>query len=116
MENLLDYSFLVIDALAFFTILGIGYYASRIFLQMRTGLLEKSWKYLVASAYVLEGGVVVYLVQQLATSPLIVEVASHLSAALLVIGGIYILLGFRAHYMVFNPKRPKTALKNFIDQ
>ena len=87
MENMLDYSLLVIDLLGFFTILGIGYYASRIMIQMRTGLLEKSWRYLVAAAYVLQGGVVVFLVQQFATSTLIVEVTSHLSAVLLVISG-----------------------------
>ena len=116
MENMLDYSLLVIDLLGFFTILGIGYYASRIMIQMRTGLLEKSWRYLVAAAYVLQGGVVVFLVQQFATSTLIVEVTSHLSAVLLVIGGIYVLLGFRAHYVVFSPKHPKVDMKEFIER
>ena len=58
-EKMLDYSFLLIDLLGFFTLVGIGYdYASRILIQMRTGMLEKSWRYLVAAAYVLQGGVV----------------------------------------------------------
>ncbi|MHB1869200.1 MAG: hypothetical protein ACYCPP_09705 [Nitrososphaerales archaeon] len=114
---MLDYSLLIIDLLGFFTILGIGYYASRIMMQMRTGLLEKSWRYLVAAAYVLQGGVVVFLVQQFfATSTLIFEVTSHLSAVLLVIGGIYVLLGFRAHYVVFSPKHPKVDMKEFIER
>ena len=47
---------------------------------------------------------------------LIFEVTSHLSAALLVIGGIYVLLGFRAHYVVFSPKHPKVDMKEFIER
>ncbi len=111
-----DYSLLVIDIIGFFTILGIGYYSSRILMQMRTGLLEKSWRYLVAAAYVLQGGVVVFLFQQFSSSTLMFEVTSHLAATLFVIGGIYILLGFRAHYVVFSPKHPKSDLKQFIEK
>lgn len=116
MQGVIDYSFLAIDLLALFTIVGIGYYASKILIQMRTGILEKSWRYLVAAAYVMLGGVVFLFVEQFATSTFLVEVASHLSAMLLVIGGVYILLGFRAHYMVFSPGRPKADMKKFIDQ
>ncbi|MDG7000072.1 MAG: hypothetical protein JRN15_13275 [Nitrososphaerota archaeon] len=112
----LDYSFVVIDILGLLTIVGIGYYASRILVQMKTGLLEKSWRYLVAAAYVLLGAVVVFMIQQFSSTGLIFEVTSHLSAVLLVIGGIYILLGFRAHYIVFSPKHPKVDMGNHIDK
>lgn len=113
---MIDYSFLAIDLLGLFTIVGIGYYASKILFQMRTGLLEKSWRYLVAAAYVLLGGVFVFLIQQFAPSSIIYDVTSHLSAALLVIGGAYILLGFRAHYQVFSPKHPKVDMTNHIQK
>jgi tetrahydromethanopterin S-methyltransferase subunit C len=111
-----DYSFLAIDLLGLVTIVGIGYYASKILIQMRTGLLERSWRYLVAAAYVLLGGVFAFLVQQFATSAMVYEVTSHLSAVLLVIGGIYILLGFRAHYVVFSPKHPKVDMSRHIEK
>ena len=113
---MIDYSFVAIDLIGLFMIAGIGYYASKILVQMRTGLLEKSWSYLVAAAYVFLGGVAIRLIQQFSNSQLMLEVSSHLSALLFVIGGLYILLGFRAHYMVFNPKRPKSDLKKFIDK
>lgn len=112
----LDYSFVVIDLFGLFTIVGIGYYASRILVQMKTGLLEKSWRYLVAAAYVLLGAVVVFLFEQFSGGGLIFEVTSHLSAVLLVIGGIYILLGFRAHYIVFSPNHPKVDMSKHIDK
>lgn len=116
MQRVIDYSFVAIDLLAIVTIVGIGYYASKILIQMRTGILEKSWRYLVAAAYVMLGGVVMLFVEQFATSTLLEEITSHLSAVLLVIGGVYILLGFRAHYMVFSPGRPKKDMKKIIDQ
>ena len=112
----LDYSFVAIDLLGLVTIVGIGYYASRILVQMKTGLLEKSWRYLVAGAYVLLGAVVVFLIEQFSGSGLLFQITSHLSAALLVIGGIYVLLGFRAHYTVFSPKHPKVDMSEHIDK
>lgn len=112
----LDYSFVAIDLLGLLTIAGIGYYASRILVQMKTGLLEKSWRYLVAAAYVLLGAVVVFLIEQFSGTGLLFQATSHLSAVLLVIGGIYILLGFRAHYIVFSPKHPKVDMGKHIDK
>lgn len=82
---------------------------------MRSGLLEKSWRYLVAAAYVLLGGVLVFLIQQFTTSSIIIAASTRISALLLVIGGIYMLLGFRAHYLVFNPKHPRTDMKELIE-
>lgn len=107
---------MIIDLFGLFTLVGIGYYASRIMVQMRTGLLEKSWRYLVAASIVLLCGVVLFIAQQFVNSSVIVDALSHVSALLMVIGGIYILLGFRSHYMVFNPKHPKTDTKKFVDQ
>ena len=112
----MDYSFLVIDLLGLFTVVGIGYYASRILIQMKAGLLEQSWRYLVAGAYVLLGAVVIFLIQQFVSSPLAIAVTTHLSAVLLVIGGIYVLLGFRSHYIVFSPKHPKKRMNDLIEK
>ena len=65
---MLDYSFVAIDLFGLITIVGIGYYASRILVQMKTGLLEKSWRSLVAGAYVLLGAVVIFLIEQFSVS------------------------------------------------
>jgi hypothetical protein len=114
---MLDYSYIALGVIALVTVLGMAYYASRILLQMRTGELEKSWKYLVAGAYLIEAGVVMLLIQEfigsLSSFSLIM---SHLGATMLVIGSAYILFGFRAHYRVFSPKHPSVKMDKLIER
>jgi hypothetical protein len=114
---MLDYSYIAIGIVAVFTVLGMAYYASRILMQMRTGELEKTWRFLVAGAYLVEAAVVILLIQEVVTfSVNVSSVATHLGATMLVIGSVYILLGFRAHYRVFSPKHPKVKMDKLIER
>lgn len=84
---------------------------------MRTGELEKTWRFLVAGAYLIEAAVVILIVQQVLTfSPLVSSAAQHLGATMLVIGSVYVLLGFRAHYHVFSPKHPSVKMDELIER
>lgn len=114
---MLDYSYLVLGIIALLTVLGMAFYASKILLQMRTGELEKSWKYLVAAAYLVEAAIIILLIEEVVF--LNVEMSSvitHLAVTLLVIGAAYIFLGFRAHYQVFNPKHPELKMEDVIER
>lgn len=103
--------------MAIFTVLGMAYYASRILIQMRTGELEKTWRYLVAGAYLVEAAVVIILVAAVITFPAnITSAATHLGATMLVIGSVYMLMGFRAHYRVFSPKHPNVKMDKLIER
>jgi hypothetical protein len=114
---LVDYSYIALGFIALFTVFGMAYYASRILLQMRTGELEKSWRYLVAGAYLIEAAVVILLIQEVVTfSSIISSIAGHLGATMLVIGAVYVLLGFRAHYRVFSPKHPSVKMDKLIER
>jgi predicted membrane channel-forming protein YqfA (hemolysin III family) len=114
---LLDYSYVALGIVAFFTVLGMAYYASKVLFQMRTGELEKTWRYLVAGAYLIEVAVVILFVQEiLAFSATIASITTHLGVTMLVIGSMYILLGFRAHYIVFSPKHPNVKMDKFIEK
>jgi predicted membrane channel-forming protein YqfA (hemolysin III family) len=114
---MLDYSYLALGIVAVFTVLGMAYYASKILLQMRTGELEKTWRFLVAGAYLIEAAVVILFVQEIVTfSSIITSIATHLGVTMLVIGSVYILFGFRAHYIVFSPKHPNVNMDKFIEK
>jgi hypothetical protein len=114
---MLDYSYLVLGTIALFTVLGMAYYASRILLQMRTGELEKSWKYLVAGAYLVESAIIMLLVGEVFfPGTETISIVSHLAVTLLVVGAVYIFLGFRAHYQVFNPKYPELKMEDVIER
>jgi drug/metabolite transporter (DMT)-like permease len=114
---MLDYSYLVLGTIALFTVLGMAYYATRILLQMRTGELEKSWKYLVAGAYLVEAAIVLLLVAEFFFQNSSMSfILSHLSVTLLVVGAVYIFLGFRAHYQVFNPRYPELKMQDVIEK
>jgi predicted membrane channel-forming protein YqfA (hemolysin III family) len=114
---MIDYSYVALGVIAVFTVLGIAYYASKILLQMRTGELEKTWRYLVAGAYLIEAAVVILFIQEVVMfSATITSIATHLGVTMLVIGSMYILLGFRAHYIVFSPKHPKVKMDRFIEK
>jgi predicted membrane channel-forming protein YqfA (hemolysin III family) len=114
---MIDYSYLALGIVALFTVLGMAYYASRILLQMRTGELEKTWRWLVAGAYLIEAAVVILFVQEILTfSSLVSSIATHLGVTMLVIGSVYILLGFRSHYRIFSPKHPNVKMDKFIER
>lgn len=114
---ILDYSYIALGVIALATVFGMAYYASRILLQMRTGELEKSWRYLVAGAYLIEAAVMILLIQEVtAFSSVISSIAGHLGATMLVIGAVYILLGFRAHHRVFSPKHPSVKMEELIER
>lgn len=114
---MLDYSFIALGVIALVAVFGMAYYASRILFQMRTGELEKTWRYLVAGAYLIAAAVVILLIQEVLTfSSLVSSVATHLGATMLVIGSLYILFGFRAHYRVFSPKHPNVKMDEFIER
>jgi predicted membrane channel-forming protein YqfA (hemolysin III family) len=114
---LFDFSYIALEIVAVFTVLGMAYYASKILLQMRTGELEKTWRFLVAGAYLIEAAVVILLIQAVITfSPGVSSIATHLGATMLVIGSVYILFGFRAHYRVFSPKHPKVKMDKLIER
>lgn len=114
---MLDFSYIALGIVAVLTVLGIAYYASKILLQMRTGELEKTWRFLVAGAYLIEAAVVILFIQEIVTfSASISSIATHLGATMLVIGSVYILLGFRAHYHVFSPKHPNVKMDKLIER
>jgi len=114
---MLDYSYLVLGTIALFTVLGMAYYATKILLQMRTGELEKSWKYLVAGAYLIEAAIIILLVQEVfLVNAGMASVVTHLAVTLLVVGAVYIFLGFRAHHQVFNPRSPELKMQDIIEK
>jgi predicted membrane channel-forming protein YqfA (hemolysin III family) len=114
---MIDYSYVALGVIAVFTVLGMAYYASKILLQMRTGELEKTWRYLVAGAYLIEAAVVILFIQEVVMfSATITSIATHLGVTMLVIGSMYILFGFRTHYIVFSPKHPKVKMDKFIEK
>jgi predicted membrane channel-forming protein YqfA (hemolysin III family) len=114
---MLDYSYVALGVVAVITVLGMAYYATRILMQMRTGELEKTWRFLVAGAYLIEAAVVILLIQEVVTlSASIASISTHLGATMLVIGSVYILFGFRAHYRVFSPKHPAVKMDKLIDR
>jgi protein-S-isoprenylcysteine O-methyltransferase Ste14 len=98
---------------------GLGYYAAKMYLQMRFGRLEKSWQMVTLGAGLFSLGFIVLTVQDLSSSS-----ASYyftldfIGTALATIGMILLLVGFRSHYRVWSlkylkKKEPKMSQRSW---
>jgi protein-S-isoprenylcysteine O-methyltransferase Ste14 len=110
---LLDYLSLAFDIVGFVISLGMAYYAFCMINQMKTGRLEKSWKYMTRGALIIAIDAVVLMIQVFgSSSALIVEGTTYTGATFAIIGGFLIMLGFRENYRVWNTKIPVSKNKS----
>ena len=88
--------------------LGMAYYAFHMINQMKTGRLEKSWKYMTRGALIIAIDAIVLMMQIFGSaSNLIVVYTTYVGATFAIIGGFLIMLGFREHYLAWSIKLPK---------
>ena len=97
--------------------LSVAYYSTKILTQMRKGILEKSWIHMSRGSLILACGVLATMIHTLyANFSLVFDVTSFLAPTLMIIGSVYIVAGFRAHYLVWNPSHPKTKMQELIEK
>ncbi len=105
--GMLDPVLLVLGGIGLAVDLGVFYYALRLLLIMRRGLLETSWRYISAGAILAGAGMFFFFIYHAAMPE--EQMLHDLSFSLLevshIVGGALILLGLRAHYKVWKPTK-----------
>ena len=98
-------------------ILSVAYYSTKILTQMQKGMLESSWTYMSQGALILTGAVLDAMFHYLFASDNIIYTAtSFVGPTLFIVGSAYIIAGFRAHYLAWNPNHPKVKMAELIEQ
>ena len=97
-------------------ILCVAYYSTRILTQMRRGLLEKSWIDMSRGSLILAGGILATMIHSLYSYYILVwETTSYIAPTLLIVGSIFIVSGFRSHYLAWSPGHPKVKMQELIE-
>ncbi|MHB8567218.1 MAG: hypothetical protein ACYC7D_12620 [Nitrososphaerales archaeon] len=96
----------ILDTVSFTAALGLAYYGARLFLHMRWGKLEKSWKLMTEGAVIFSIGFLSLTIQDLSPAYGTVYIISdYFGTILSTVGIILLFFGIRSHYSVW-------ALKN----
>ncbi len=104
---MLDFIIVALDAVGLLVAAGMSYYAFNMITQMKSGKLEKSWKHMTRGALIIAADVVVLMIQAFgAVSPLVVSITSYAGGSIAIVGGFFILLGFREQYRVWQINNP----------
>jgi len=108
-----DFLLLGFDIVGFIVALGMAYYAFHMVDQMKSGRLEKSWKYMTRGALVIAIDAVVLMIQVFGSaSNTVVVGTTYVGFTFAIIGGFLMMLGFREHYLVWNTKLPLPSKKD----
>ncbi len=109
---MINYLFFAFDILGFIIALGMAYYAFHMINQMKSGRLEKSWRYMTQGALIIAIDAIVLMMQLFGSaSNLIVVGTTYAGATFAIIGGFMIMLGFREHYLAWSAKlKPRKAV------
>jgi hypothetical protein len=98
-------------------ILCVAYYSTRILTQMRKGMLEKSWIDMSRGTLILAWGILATMIHNLYTTvPLVYEGTGFVAPTLLLVGSVFIVSGFRSHYLAWTPSYPKVKMEELIEQ
>ena len=103
---------MVLDIVILFAVLGISYYSTLLIYNMRRGQLEKSWRYMSYGALIATcGSVILFMPNFVVVSASSSALANYIGLLLTGIGTIFVMLGFRSHYMFWNPKEIRESAK-----
>src|SRR5579875_676315 len=95
----------VLDTISFIAAIGLAYYGARLFLHMRWGKLEQSWKLVTAGAVIFSLGFLSLTIQDLSPAyGYLYIVSDYFGTVLSMIGIVLLLLGLRSHYTVWAQK------------
>ena len=111
----MDATFILTVVAALFLVFGtiaiwilMGYYSVRILRSFRGGVLSKGWKYVsIAVPFLIFGQIATSYGSNNAFTTVDQEILRVLGASLAALGGLMIVLGFRAQYNAWNPKEMK---------
>ena len=77
----------------------MAYAAVQVLLVMRKGLLERSWKYIAIGAITIALGVVIFSIPS--NAPTISVILGYVGTSCQVIGGFFLIIGFRNQHPKF---------------
>ncbi|MDA4130635.1 MAG: hypothetical protein OK457_07680 [Thaumarchaeota archaeon] len=100
------FSLVVLDIIAIFAVIGVGYYATKMFYHMRRGRLERGWLPMIFGAILVAAGYVFLTLEDffLAYS-FFYQTLDYLGTAICSVGLIVIMLGLRSHYKAWSLKK-----------
>ncbi|MCL4519660.1 MAG: hypothetical protein M1587_10755, partial [Thaumarchaeota archaeon] len=97
-------------------IIYVAYYSTRILTQMRKGLLERSWIDMSRGSLILAGGILATMIHDLYSNyPIVSDATGYVSPTLLIVGSVFVVTGFRSHYLALNPDHPKVKMQELIE-
>ena len=99
---------LVIDVAALAVIVGIGVYGARMLYVMKFGYLEKSWRLISIGSIFLAVGVCTFALVSVDSNLPSMLLVFNLGGVAQIIGGIFLMLGFRVQYKIFKVKMTLT--------
>ncbi len=100
-----------IDTLALLVTLGMTYYAVRLVMKFRKGMLERPWQHISFGAISLTAAGVSFAVQSAIDIPALSSALLMGGSILSVIGGVFLLFGLRAENHVWSVKETETFPK-----
>ncbi len=102
----LPFGLIVLDVISILAVIGVGYYAAKMFFHMRLGRLERGWLPMLYGASLIAGGYAFLTVEDffLAYS-FYYQIADYIGTAITAAGLIVVMFGFRAHYKAWSPGR-----------
>jgi uncharacterized membrane protein len=94
---------LFLDIAAFLVAAVMSYYAFRSMDQMKQGRFEPSWRYMSIGAIIIAFAMIALMVRFFGSSSTeIVQISTYGVNFVALLGGSFILLGFRLHYKAWN--------------
>jgi len=113
--ELLAVSTLVFGTIAVWILM--GYYSIRILRSFKGGLLSNGWKYIcIAVPFLIFGQLATSMSGSTSISLNLEQSLKVLGASFSLLGGIMIVVGFRAQYSLWNPKGMKHASTSAEDE
>lgn len=98
-----------IDTLALMVTLGMTYYAVRLVVKFRKGMLERPWQHISFGAIFLTAAGVSFAVQSAIDIPALSSALLLGGSVLSVIGGAFLLFGLRRENQVWSAKETETV-------
>lgn len=103
----------VIDAASLLITFGMSYYAIKLVMKFKNGMLEKGWRSVAYGAIVLTIAGIVFAAQSSGSAPTLSDALVYAASILSMFGGLLLLFGLRVENDVWELKRQRsTTLAN----
>ena len=96
----------MLDLISILAVVGVGYYAARMFYHMRRGRLERGWLPVFYGASIVAVGYVFLTLEDFFIAhSIFYQIADYIGTAICTAGLIVVMFGLRAHHMAWSLKK-----------